>query len=236
MKKSPLVIQDHRELIDNTITIKNVFLLLSEKIINWYEIVIKSIPNIIAALIVFFIFYFLAKIIKNLSTRILPRMTKNKAVIELMRTIIHFLIVSLGLFVSLEILNLEKTVTSILAGAGVIGLALGFAFQEIASNFVSGILIAFREPYKLGDIVKVDNYFGEIIKINLRTTSIMTFQGLEVLIPNKYMFTKPFINLTTTPHRRVDLTVGVSYSDPLEEIEDIVKKALESVEERVRDR
>lgn len=187
------------------INLNGILNLLSEKLITWYELIIKSIPNIIAAVIVFMLFLGLAKLIRSMTDRILPKLTKNIAVTSLLRTIIYFLVIIIGSFVSLEILNLDKTVTSILAGAGVIGLALGFAFQEIASNFVSGIFIAFREPYKLDDIIEIDNYFGTISKITLRTTSITTFQGLEVIIPNKYMFTKPFINLTTTPTRRMDL-------------------------------
>ncbi len=215
---------------------KNSLVILGNKIELWYENSINIIPNLVAALLVLLIFIVIGKIIKKLSGRLLPKITKNKSVINLLQTMIYAFIMLLGLFVSLEILNLEKTVTSILAGAGVIGLALGFAFQEIASNFVSGVFIAFRRPYKLEDIVEIDNYFGKVTDINLRTTSITTFQGLEVLIPNKYMFTKPFINLTTTPHRRIDIAVGVSYSDDLEKVEKVTKHALEEISERVKDR
>ena len=216
------------------INLNGILNLLSEKLITWYELIIKSIPNIIAAVIVFMLFLGLAKLIRSMTDRILPKLTKNIAVTSLLRTIIYFLVIIIGSFVSLEILNLDKTVTSILAGAGVIGLALGFAFQEIASNFVSGIFIAFREPYKLDDIIEIDNYFGTISKITLRTTSITTFQGLEVIIPNKYMFTKPFINLTTTPTRRIDITIGVSYGEDLRLVESVTRKALENIEERIK--
>ena len=215
---------------------KNSLVILGNKIELWYENSINIIPNLVAAFLVLLIFIVIGKIIKKLSGRLLPKITKNKSVINLLQTMIYAFIMLLGLFVSLEILNLEKTVTSILAGAGVIGLALGFAFQEIASNFVSGVFIAFRRPYKLEDIVEIDDYFGKVTDINLRTTSITTFQGLEVLIPNKYMFTKPFINLTTTPHRRIDIAVGVSYSDDLEKVEKVTKEALQEINERVKDR
>lgn len=214
--------------------LKDTLTLLSEKLIVWYELAIKSIPNILFALVIFIIFLFLAKGIRRLSETFMKRVTSNEAVRQLLQTLLYISILLLGLFVSLEILNLNKTVTSILAGAGVIGLALGFAFQEIASNFVSGILIAFREPYKLGDIVEVDDYFGKVTNINLRTTNITTFQGLEVLIPNKYMFTKPFINLTTTPKRRLDLKVGVSYNDDLDKVAKVTHEAVSSIEQRIQ--
>lgn len=207
--------------------------LLSEKAMTWYEASVKALPNIVVAILVFCLFIVFSKLIKNLVNKILPRVTKNKAVINLLNTIASFATLAVGLFIALGIMNLDKTVTSILAGAGVLGLALGFAFQEIASNFVSGIFIAFREPYQIGDIVEIDDYFGEVASINLRTTNIMTFTGLEVLVPNKLMFTKPFINLTTTPKRRVDISVGVSYGDDLSKVVKLTKEALEKIEERI---
>lgn len=218
------------------IDLKSMVTLLSEKLVTWYEVAVKSIPNVLMAIVILVLFIVLAKLTKRLAVKLLPKVTDNQAVINLLKTLIYFSVLLIGAFVSLEILNLEKTVTSILAGAGVIGLALGFAFQEIASNFVSGILIAFRKPYKIGDIVEVDNYFGRVTKIDLRTTSITTFQGLEVLIPNKFMFTKPFINFTTTPDRRIDLNIGVSYGDDLEKVENITAEALQGIEQRIPDR
>lgn len=217
------------------IELKSIFSLLEERLVSWYEIVIKSIPNIIASIFIILIFIFLAKLARKVFSKVLPRISKNEAVTSLLDTIIYFIIILIGFFVSLEILNLDKTVTSLLAGAGVLGLALGFAFQEIASNFVSGIFIAFREPYKLGDIVQLDQHFGKITNINLRTTSITTFQGLEIIIPNKHMFTKPFTNFTTTPKRRIDIEVGVSYEDDLEKVEKVTKEALLNINEIIKD-
>lgn len=217
------------------ISLQSAINLLTDKLIIWYQTVIKNIPNIIIAILILAIFVLLAKLIRKIVSGLVSRITKSKAVRNLLTTMSYFSILLVGLFISLEIMNLEKTVTSILAGAGVIGLALGFAFQEIASNFVSGILIAFREPYQIGDIIEIDSYFGEVTEINLRTTSVTTFQGLEVLIPNKDMFTKAFINLTTTPKRRLDLTIGVSYSDDLKKVEEVTLEVLSKIEERVDD-
>lgn len=217
------------------IELKSIFSLLEERLVSWYEIVIKSIPNIIASIFIILIFIFLAKLARKVFSKVLPKISKNEAVTSLLDTIIYFIIILIGFFVSLEILHLDKTVTSLLAGAGVLGLALGFAFQEIASNFVSGIFIAFREPYKLGDIVQLDQHFGKITNINLRTTSITTFQGLEIIIPNKHMFTKPFTNFTTTPKRRIDIEVGVSYEDDLEKVEKVTKEALLNINEIIKD-
>jgi len=111
----------------------------------------------------------------------------------------------------LSILKLNTAVTSILAGAGIIGLALAFAFQDIAANFISGIFISFRRPLRVGDIVKVKDYMGKVEEINLRDTILRTFQGQTVIIPNKEVFQNPIENFSRLGKRRIDLWIGVSY-------------------------
>lgn len=200
---------------------------------SWWEATIAILPNFLVAIVVLVFFALLGKIAKKTCRKLLYKVSANKAVNNLMQTLIYISVLMTGIFISLGILNLEKTVTSLLAGAGVIGLALGFAFQEIASNFFSGILIAFKKPYKIGDIVEAKDYRGTVKAIDLRTTSIQTFDGIEVIMPNKYMFTEPISNFTSTSDRRVDLDVGVSYADDLRLVRDIALKALEDVEGRV---
>lgn len=206
--------------------------LLSNKLYSWYEGVVSVLPNIALALLVFILFLFLAKIARNLSGGLLGKLKYSVSVRNLFKTIVYIFTLLLGLFVCLELLDLEKTVTSLLAGAGVLGLAIGFAFQEIASNFIAGIIIAIREPYKISDIVEIKEFFGEVTEINLRTTHITTFDELEVIIPNKTMFTEPFINYTTTPSRRMDLKVGVSYAEDLQNVEDIALNAVKDIPNR----
>lgn len=210
--------------------------IIQDKFISWIKIIIEMFPNLVAALIVFLFFIITGNIFKKVAGKILPKISHSKSVISLLQTLIYMIIILTGLFIALGILNLDKTVTSLLAGAGVIGLAIGFAFQEIAANFFSGILIAFSEPYQVGDIIEIGEHKGTVTKIKLRTSNITTFQGLEVLIPNKDMFTKAFINYTTTPERRIDLTVGVSYDTDLTYAQEIAKKSLKTLPNRIKSR
>ena len=209
------------------------FKVLSTKLENWLIELTAALPNLFLALFIIVLFYFLAKIVRKTISEVLQRFTDNAPVARLMSVILHFLVVVTGIFIALGVLNLDKTVTSLLAGAGVIGLALGFAFQEIASNFIAGILIAFRRPFKVNDIVKVNDYEGRITDIDLRTTRISTYDGLEVIVPNKDMFTNTVINFTASPERRVDLEVGVSYGEDLRKTRDLVLKVLENVNGRI---
>lgn len=207
--------------------------LIITKLTTWYEAAVAHVPNILIASFVFFLSVWIGKKVKNLVTEYLPKVSDNNSINSLAKNLIYIVIVTLGAFFALEVVGLDKAVTSLLAGAGVVGIALGFAFQEIASNFISGILIALQEPYKINDVVEVEGVLGTITKIELRTTSITTFQGLEVFIPNKDMFTKPIINYTSTPKRRVDLDVGVSYADDLEKVEKVTREAISTVPELI---
>jgi len=199
--------------------------LLSGTLQEWLEAAITGMPNFVVAVLVIVIFVLFGKVARKIVNQLLPKTSANESVVSIISTVIYLIILFIGLFVALGILNLNKTVTSLLAGAGVLGIALGFAFQEIAANFVSGIVIAFREPYRLGDIIEIQKYMGRVERINLRTTVITTFDGLNVFVPNKTMFTEPLINYTLTSKRRVELKVGISYGDDLEKAESLIKQA-----------
>lgn len=210
--------------------------ILSAKIASWLVAATASLPNLIAAALLVVAFILLARLSRRLLRQLLGRFSKNQSLIELFATIVHVAIIFVGLFIALGVLNLDKTVTSLLTGAGIITLALGFAFQDIASNFFAGILIAFRKPYQLGDIVQVDTHVGVVKRIELRMTMLRTFDGLDILIPNKNMLTQVVTNATLTPDRRVSLNVGVAYGSDLALVERAARQALEALPCRIADR
>ncbi|MEO6441543.1 MAG: mechanosensitive ion channel family protein [Chitinophagales bacterium] len=142
---------------------------------------------------------------------------------------VYFSLIGIVFFIVLSILRLDKAVTSILAGAGIIGLALAFAFQDIAANFISGVFISFRRPIKIGDIVKISDYMGKITDINLRDTVLLTFQGQIVIIPNKNVFQNPIENYSLLGKRRLDLEIGVSYGEDLEKVQRITIDAVKNI-------
>lgn len=207
-----------------------------EKLLGWVEAGLSILPNFAVAIITLMLFYPIAKGAKFLAGKIYRKNNDNLAVHGLFTSLVFLIVFLIGVFSALEILNLEKTVTSLLAGAGVIGLAIGFAFQEIASNFVSGVMISFRKPYRIGDRVEIQGKRGIVQAIDLRTTSIMTGQGLEIIVPNKIMMTDMLINYTSTPDRCVEIIVGVSYDADLEKAAEVAKKAVEGISSRVKEK
>ena len=204
--------------------------LVKNKVAEWIETIIQMLPNFVVAVVVLVLFYFIAKLVRKLVSKVAYKVSSSDAVNNLISNITYIFVIALGLFVALGVLQLDKTVTSLLAGVGIIGLALGFAFQDTAANFVSGVIIAFRKPYNVGDVIQSGDFFGKVYRINLRTTDIQLFQGPIVLIPNKDVFQNPVTNFTVYGKRRIDLAVGVSYGDDLEKVKKVTIDAVKEVE------
>jgi len=201
---------------------------LIEKMMGWVDSFILMLPNLAVAIIVMIITVFVSKGIRKVFTKVITKFTENKAVIKLLASTLTVVSFILGFFIALSVLELDKAVTSLLAGAGVVGLAIGLAFQEPILNVFSGIVMSVREPFKIGDVIKSNGYFGTIQKISLRSTQLKMFSGEDVVIPNKMVVQNPIENYTMTQFRRVDIKCGVSYGDDLEMVEQIAKKAIET--------
>ena len=197
-----------------------------DKLESWLETLTAMLPNLVVAVLILVIFYFLARLTRLIANRLLDRFSDKGAINNLFSTLFYLITLGVGLIIALNVLRLEQTVTSLLAGAGIIGLALGFAFQDITANFISGILIAFRKPIQVGDIIQSRDFMGTVEKIDLRVTVIRTFQGLHVIIPNREIFQNPVTNYTKTYDRRIDLEVGVSYGEDLQRVKDVTLKAM----------
>lgn len=209
--------------------------LISHKIITWLNDFVRLLPNILVSALLLVIGIYLAKLIKKIAANLIQRVSDNRALNNLFTSVIYIFVIAITIFTVLSILNLDTAVTSILTGAGIIGLALAFAFQDIASNFISGIFISFRRPLRVGHIVKVKDYMGKVEEINLRDTILRTFQGQMVIIPNKDVFQNPIENFSLLGKRRLDLNIGVSYGEDLEQVKQVTFEALKGMEHLASD-
>lgn len=200
--------------------------IIVEKLVGWFEQLVKMSPNFILAIIVLIAFVFIGKLIRRLSNRLFDKLLNNRSLSSIVSKVIYIIIVTIGSFAALSLLNLDKTVTSLLAGAGIMGLALGFAFKDIATNFIAGFFMAVKRPFKIGQVIHCEGHSGVIRYIGIRTTEITSFQGQEVIIPNKMLFQNPLINDSENIYKRIDLNVGVSYGEDLERVKEIAIQAV----------
>lgn len=216
-------------------TIERVYELLQSTLVDWFEAAVRNLPNLVVALVTLIIAFFLARLLRNTSKRVLRRTRLPDPILRIVGSVVYIATICVGLFISLTLLDLDKTVTSILAGAGVVGLALSFAFQDLASNFISGLFITLQRPLRVGDLVKTNDYTGHVENIGMRAVTIRDLDGQHVIIPSKDIFQNPLINYSTDAKRRVELVVGVTYASKLEEVEKIVREAIEPMSERIAD-
>ena len=202
------------------------------KLNEWYEGFFTMLPNLVVALLVLLVFWIAAKIVRRLADRGLGRVTENRALRGLLVTLAGLAVLALGTFIALGVLKLDTTVAALLGGAGVVALALGFAFQDIAENFMAGVMLSVRRPFRVGELVELGDHFGTVEEIDLRTTLIRVPTGQLVLIPNSEVFGNAIKNFTRSGERRVELECGVSYGDDLELAKHVALEAVASVDGR----
>lgn len=221
---------------DDLVPYKELSAEVIDKVMGWLKGGVAMVPNLIVAAAIVTLGGVVARVAQRVAHASLRRALDNEQLANLGAQIVRVGVIIGATFVALGILQLDKTVTSLLAGVGVIGLALGFAFQDIAANFMAGVMMASTRPIRHGDLVQTNGFLGEVTAIELRSTTLRTATGETVRIPNKDVFGTPLINYTDTPLRRVDLACGVSYADDLAQVEQVVRAALDDLPGRAKDR
>lgn len=204
--------------------------LITGKLEQWIEQAFALLPNLVVAVVVLLAFALVGGWVRRLTARALESTMRNQTIARLIARMAGTGVLLAGIMVALGVLQLEKTVTSLLAGAGVVGLALAFAFQDIAANLMSGIMMSVKQPFGIGDMVETNGVTGVVRGIDLRNTELETATGQTVLIPNRKVFEEIVTNYTRLGHRRVDIAVGVSYADDLDLALATTRSALEEVE------
>lgn len=203
---------------------------LMERLQSIFEQFILLLPNVALSILVAVIGFILVRFIQRKTKNLLFRQLDNHSMSIIMSKVIAF-ILSIGLlFLILGILQLDKLLTSLLATAGVLGLAIGLALQEPLTNAFSGIMLSIKQRLRLGDIIDSNDYFGTVKEINLRSTIIHTPAGQVVTIPNKSVIQNPIVNYSYLGKRRVELDCGISYAEDLDNVESVVRQSLVAVE------
>jgi len=170
---------------------------------------LQFIPSLIVALITFVAALLAAGPAARMVRRALSRRIEEQGLLDLLAKLVRWSIVVIGLTVALEQVNFN--VTGFLAGLGVAGLTIGFALQDIARNFVAGILLMIRQPFVIGDGVSVAGFAGTIVAVNTRDTVIRTWDGEVVIIPNTKVFENPISNYTRSETRMRTVKIALSH-------------------------
>lgn len=199
---------------------------LWDKMAGWVDSIVLNLPNFILAILVFILFIVIAKYIGKLLNRILIHRHIQHSVRSIIIKIVKVIVIGVGFFVALDILNLDKMLTSVLGAAGVLGLAIGFAVQGTLNNTVSGIILSFLPEIRIGDWVETNGYAGEVLEVNLRNIVIKESDNNHVVIPNSKIVEDTFKNYSRTQRSRVFLEIGVGYESDLPKVQELAIKAV----------
>ena len=215
-----------KNLITMKIQITDAWSEMMNRLDSWLDNIIINLPNIIIAVVVFVIVIFLSKYINKLTLKLLSKSALQRSMKNVIAKLISVLVIFAGLFLILGILDLSKTLNTVLAGAGVAGLAVGLALQGALSNTFSGIVLSYIKQIKFGDWIESNGFEGEVVDIDLRAVTIRQPDNNLVYLPNKIVLENPIKNFSSTSQSRVILTCGVGYSSDLEFVRELVKKTI----------
>ena len=150
-------------------------------------------PRVIGVVLIFTVFFILAKIIKRIINSAAERLNFDRNLTSLLARTSSVTLIIFGFVTALGTLGIN--VSAIVAGLGLTGFALGFALKDTISNLLSGVLILIYQPFKKGNCIKISGYEGTVVSVDLRYTELDS-EGSRVLIPNSKLFTNPITVLT----------------------------------------
>lgn len=173
---------------------------------------VRMLPLIAAALGVWLAIAFIGYLIAGLG-RVWNRLAPNGFLAELVASAIRFGFTIIGLVIALDMIGATALLGAVLGGAGLIGIALGFAMRDTIENYVASLLLSLRQPFRANDWVQIDTYEGRVIRLTSRATVLMTLDGNHLRIPNGQVFKAVILNFTRNPQRRFHFDLGVDADD-----------------------
>jgi small conductance mechanosensitive channel len=189
-----------------------------------------QLPNIAAAIIVFFLFFYASRLVRNVMRNFARRRKSHYNLGLVLGRLTQGIIVFLGLMVALVIALPSFQPSQLIQLLGISSVAIGFAFRDILQNFLSGILLLLAEPFRIGDQIRVKEFEGTVEDVQTRATSIRTYDGRRIVIPNSTLFTEEVIVNTAYQQRRLEYDVGIGYGDDIAQAKSLILEAMHEAE------
>ncbi len=187
-------------------------------------------PNLVLGALVFVLFLFAGKGVRALGIRIASRARKHRNVGLVLGGLFQWALVLLGLLVALSVIVPSFKASNLIELLGIGTVAVGFAFRDILQNFFAGLLLLLTEPFRIGDQIVVGEHEGTVQAIESRATTIQTYDGRRVVIPNTILFTQAVTVNTANEKRRSGYDVGIGVGDDIEEARSAILRTILGVE------
>ncbi|MFT6926626.1 MAG: small-conductance mechanosensitive channel [Psychromonas sp.] len=182
---------------------------------------IEYLAKLLRAGLLLILGFIFAKLISYYSTRFSEKVFTLQTAFLIKRLVYHFIFI---LFVFSALLEMGFNLNVLLGAASVLTVAIGFASQTSASNFISGIFLMAERSFSVGDVIRVGTTVGEVLSIDLLSVKLRTFDNLFVRLPNETLIKSEVTTLTKFPIRRLDLKIGIAYKENIEKVKTILQQ------------
>jgi small-conductance mechanosensitive channel len=195
-------------------------------LVGLWESFLAQAPNLIAGLVVFVAFWFAARLLGWAMRLVGSRTRLDRRLALLFGRLASAATIILGLLVAAVVIFPTFRPGDLIAGLGITSVAIGFAFKDVLQNFFAGVLLLWRQPFRTGDQIRVLDYEGTVEEINIRSTRLRTYDGERAVLPNGDVYTSAILVRTAYAARRVQVSVGVGYADPIDRARATIVRAL----------
>lgn len=185
------------------------------EVISFYLQFLDAAPLIIIGIIISSLYFWISKILRKRVTNYLSTQAEDPLQVNFLSDIFKIVNGIIGVLLFLYIIGKQNIVASILGAGAISAFVIGFAFKDIGENFLAGIILAFKRPFRIGDTVMITSVEGSIVDLNLRETHIKTFDGKDVFIPNGMILKNPLYNYTIDGYIRQQFAFGIDYGADL---------------------
>lgn len=191
---------------------------------------VERIPYFVAAIIVLIIFWLLSIVFKKIVHKMLGMRRRHQNLVKVFQRVGGALILFIGFMIAMVIAMPGFTPAKLIGALGIGSVAIGFAFKDIFQNLLSGILLLLSEPFRIGDQIVSGDYEGTVEDIKIRATTIRTYDGRQVVIPNSDLYTSALTVNTAYKQRRLQVAVGIGYEDDIEAAKTEILSALDNAD------
>ena len=208
---------------------------LMESMTFYWNKFLLALPRIVMAIILLLIVFYIASYVARLLKKRLSGEEHDPLFVRFISKITKVAVIICGIILALQTLGLTGVAGGLLAGAGISAFIFGFAFKDIAENFLGGVILAFNRPFSLNDTIVIRGFSGHVVALNFRTTHIKTFDEGDVFIPNSIVIKEPLTNLTRDGKIRLNFVVGIAYEDNITDAIAAIMEAMEPIEDIKQD-
>lgn len=200
--------------------------LAQNELLDVWRGTVRSLPTLLLAGILFVITWYVARFVARFARRLMRSRIGSPLLRDVIARAVAVPVLLLAVYIVLQVAGLTRLALTVLGGTGVIGIVIGFAFRDIAENFLASLLISVRNPFRADDLIEVAGYKGIVRQVTSRSTVLMTLDGNHIQIPNATIFKSTIVNFTANPNRRGDFTVGIGYDATIAEAQSVVAGVL----------